>query len=299
MYNRRNFTFRYHKSFSENIVKLLKQIIYDFLIRRHQTFSTALFNSGYISKNYLLHRAWEPEIVSYIKHVAKESSLNTFIDIGANIGVSSFQVIDSFVNLILVEPIPLCAQMCEYNLASHPEFSKKNVLILNSAIAETNTSLDIKINLEDLGSTSLAKEPLQTDLKDTKEFRSRNITVSTIDGTALANKIINHCNLKDKPFDALIKIDVEGYESIVLKEVLKIHNQINLKYLIIEVMNHDKLDECLKLLRMQSDYRIFSFRYSARGSRYRNMLSLIFGSTVTLSNSLPKSFPADVIFQRL
>ena len=162
----------------------------------------------------LRHRGeWEKEVSNFlsscIKDLKKESRNITLLDLGANIGLISLQVINDLefnIQLIAVEPLPQHISALERNLKS---ISRTNeVIILPVALGLESKMEYIHKQNTNSGNTSLIARVVPTDqvskvkiqMLDTEEFSSKYLQI-------------------DHNF--VIKSDLQGFDAKVLSRLSK------------------------------------------------------------------------------
>ena len=157
----------------------------------------------------LRHRGeWEKEVSKFlsecIRDLKKESQNITFLDLGANIGLISLQVINNLefnIKLIAVEPLPQHISALKRNLKS---ISRTNeVLILPVALGLESKMEYIHKQNTNSGNTSLIARVVPTDqvskiriqMMDTEEFSSKYLQIE---------------------HNFVIKSDLQGFDAKVL-----------------------------------------------------------------------------------
>ena len=157
----------------------------------------------------LRHRGeWEKEVSKFlsecIRDLKKESQNITFLDLGANIGLISLQVINNLefnIKLIAVEPLPLHISALERNLKS---ISRTNeVLILPVALGlESKMEYIYKQNTNS-GNTSLFARVVPID-------QVSKVRIQILNTEEFARKYLQN----DHNF--VIKSDLQGFDAKVL-----------------------------------------------------------------------------------
>jgi len=185
----------------------------------------------------LFGRDKEPEIELFTKLLSKNSFV---IDVGANRGTYSFPIIRRIRKrgfLFLFEPIPELYEYLNTGFASY-----KNVKIFPLACSDKNETREISIPTSEgnlgFGSASFVNKHI--------DFQSKSIECVRIDDLEIAK--LN-----------FIKIDVEGFEFLVLKGALKtIEN--NRPVILAEIDFNMGNTYFMQLTRMiqKLDYRVFA-----------------------------------------
>lgn len=223
--------------------------------------------TDYVAEDYFLSGCWEPEIVELIKRSAVHTEI--LIDIGANVGITTYQTAQYFQKCILFEPVPVLASAAQFNLRY-----QNNCIVHPQGIArhEENTFIDVPSN--NTGSATVSHN-----------------------GTTLC-KFINRKQLTKliSPFKkvsgATIKIDVEGLEVDVLRETHASLKNIAKIFYIIEVNSKESFDQILEII---PNFNISILKYSARQNALTKILCLILGRKIELIDADKKiKFPCQI-----
>ena len=172
-----------------------------------------------------------------------------FIDIGANQGLYSL-VAGSNVNCLKVfafEPVPTTSEILTKNISMNNLGGKSEVH--TKAISNKNTFQKIYINLEHSGATSINQV--------TSESRSSQaVDIETVNSSYLDELTI------PKDVDVVIKVDVEGYEKIVIEQLIQTNflSNINTIYYEYDTKIQDNMDAIEKLLRQNGFANFFEVK---------------------------------------
>ncbi|MGB8192438.1 MAG: FkbM family methyltransferase [Chitinophagaceae bacterium] len=164
-----------------------------------QTFNIPVINKvGFL--NLFPHEAWMPEVLKYLFKIKK----GAFIDVGANTGQTLLAVksIDKNIPYIGFEPNPACVLYLRELIRQN---DLKDVTLYPCGIAERSSMLTLNFFSED--STDPMASIVENFRPDQKTFRQEFVPCFRFDQIE---------GLSDKDV-AVIKIDVEGGESEVLK----------------------------------------------------------------------------------
>ena len=156
--------------------------------------------SNYCERKFLRRgQFYDQDEMNYLSQTCRIHPNPVFIDVGANIGLYSFLLAKSVPNLrvLAIEPHPGIRRQFEYNLSLNPNC---NIEIQGYAVSDQPSEVIMKTGPEDLGCTRIETEG---DVK--------------VECTTL-KAIVEKADLSR--IDAL-KVDVEGFESKVLKPYLQ------------------------------------------------------------------------------
>jgi FkbM family methyltransferase len=146
-----------------------------------------------------------------------------FLDIGANIGIFSLIAKNNknCKKIIAIEPSKLIYRKLKKNLPS------KNCALYNVAITNFNGFADLSINKNHSGVSKLINK------KDKKNIKSQKVITKNY-------KFFDIIDEKFNPHNLIVKIDVEGHQLDVIKEIKKSKIYKNISVLYIENENNYK-----------------------------------------------------------
>lgn len=177
-----------------------------------------------ISKGLVEEGKFEEEIVSIVSDCVKIYPQATFIDIGANIGLMSMAALANNNKVIAIEPM---INNIAYISAS-AKLNRKSHLIryFNNAISNTRMKLygwEEKKSKNGGGTMFLTKDELAAKKTDAKD----NVEISSI----ILEDVLGQVDTEE----AIIKIDVEGYECKVLYDFLAAEDKkVYIPYIVME-----------------------------------------------------------------
>jgi FkbM family methyltransferase len=178
---------------------------------------------------------YEYSIIELINYLSKKNN-DFFIDIGANIGLTSVQCGKKFKKIILFEPNIFCLPILKINLEMN---LKKNYEIHQYALGKKNEKKKLYIPMKNWGGAFIKignyyKNFTLFQKDGFKKFNTKNYSKQTIiiKNTKIIFSEIFKKLIKEKKLKGIIKIDVEGYEKIIIQEISKILPK-NLKLFII------------------------------------------------------------------
>ena len=206
-----------------NIIGFKKVYLYNFLISKfifnnfcYSIYGVKLFNPNFNDDTFRFccggaYGHFLPNLLSKIQFKFR------FVDIGANIGIFSLCATKNknCEGIIAFEP----ADFIFDNLSKNLFFFKKKK-IFKKAISNYEKTGFLHINQKSSGSSRLVEE--------SREGRS----VSVVNYKFIEN-ILNSFSIN---YPLIIKVDTEGNDEVVLKELMKIEN-INIKYIYTELIH--------------------------------------------------------------
>lgn len=211
--------------FIQNATSILKSNIAIRILRKILSKEVNLFlrTNDIISHNPLINGNYEPHLIELYKYFSKEGHSEFFIDIGANIGLSSCFISKHFDALYLIEPNPLVFKILEVNVAVN-KYNEKFTLF-NFGLAKNSGIVKLMVPKHNWGGAFIVGRDNsynQTVLAKKDGFNSINpqnylqldVQVNKADESFYQ---IFHSLNKTSRIKGVIKIDVEGYEDNVLK----------------------------------------------------------------------------------
>ena len=187
--------------------------------------------------------SWEPVLASLLKFSASKGYSDFLIDIGANVGLTSCQSGKFFKEVHMFEPNPHCLKILEVNTF----FSLENIKyhIYKFGLGERNKKVKLMVPKKNWGgafihdhANSYSDKILarKDGFKKVNKKNYYNTEIIVKNASHELKKIFK--GLAKKTGNAgVIKIDVEGYENVILKGIAESVNK-NLKIIII-FENHD------------------------------------------------------------
>lgn len=243
-----------------NLIKFIFEVIKRKVIIWHYnsikiTHQKSLF--PYLKYNDTITDAWyvfedyEKNVNNFIDNYVERGYQDFFIDIGANIGLTTISNWEKFHNLYCFEPNELVFNILKTNIAISCDQEK--VKLFNVGLGLETGKYMLKIpkhnfggafieeNNEYTNETLLEKESFEVE-KDSNYIN----TEVNIEGKDFLNEnVFNQFKVNDK---GIIKIDVEGYELQVLELIL---NTINASKTVIifenwQDINRDLIEDMIK-----------------------------------------------------
>lgn len=172
----------------------------------------------------LMHRA-DIEELFFLEEYLRTSVNKTFFDLGANIGFYSMYIAKNVQNVevFAFEPDDYNINKFQHNITLN---ALKNITIFPYAVAEANQNMQLRIKPFGRGSNSLLLP---------QKFHEKNDTFQQIE----AKRLIDVVNETGVSSIGAMKIDIEGYEYLVIKDFFVEENRALFpKVLIIEEWGH-------------------------------------------------------------
>lgn len=214
--------------FNLSAISYLKKQILTMLFKKLTSKNNIKFflrTNDIISTDPILFDTHEEHIINLYKKCSNDGYSDFFIDIGANIGLSSIIVEKHFKKIIAFEPNPLVFKILEVNFASNVNSEKFN--LNNFGISQEDNTATLRIPKHNWGGAHVVdelnsySEAVLIKKDGFKNYDSDNYIESKIElknGTACFKNLFN--DLKENNLcKGFIKIDVEGFEELVLQEI--------------------------------------------------------------------------------
>jgi FkbM family methyltransferase len=202
-----------------------KRSLYKRLTRR----ALPVFTLGgdVISVNPQVHGVYEPQVMHLIETAAAQGMNHFFVDIGANIGLIACQAAPHFRKLILFEPNPQVLPILHANTSRWLHATEHEIHAFALGTSDSVTQLRVPRGnlggafIQDAGNsysaTTLARKDGFAEL-DARNYESIDIPVRNGKEVLARLAIV----LKAQGFEqGVFKLDVEGYEPVVLEAILE------------------------------------------------------------------------------
>jgi len=202
-----------------NFKRRFKRSIFKKLTRK--SLNVFLRGGDIISVDPLLEGAHEHALTKFIGNCAENGMSDFFIDVGANIGLTSCQNGNGFKKVYCFEPNPLCVNILKTNLAI--SLSKGDFKIFDFALGDEDGEFDLYVPKHNWGGAFV---------KDGNDYADDVLGKKDgFEGINSDNYILNTVKVKNSEVvftdlfasiveknlhNGLIKIDVEGFERKVL-----------------------------------------------------------------------------------
>ncbi len=178
-----------------------------------------------ILPSLLKNGAWERHLINIVKKYSKKNKY-IFLDIGANIGLISRQILNTNIEIHRVfcfEPDKEKINLINYNLSRY-----KNIKIMNYGFGKKDTKMRLYKNIYNSGDSSFQKK--------TSNFSKANIK-------NINNFFLN--NLSTNQFPIIYKSDTQGMDEEIIFS-LKDKFLKKIQIMIIEISNPQKLLKNIK-----------------------------------------------------
>jgi FkbM family methyltransferase len=256
-----------HKIFKifVDVINFKKVSIYNLLINFfyygnycYSYYGVKLFNVNFndVTFRYSCGGAYSPYYFNFLKNYNKRF---IFIDIGSNLGLFS---IASALNkncefIFAIEPQRSIINSLKKNLS----FNNNKFRICNFAISDFNGNSFFAQNIKDLGSSRLSSNK---NINKNKHLLKK----VAVKNFSFFKKIL----LEYPNQDFVVKIDVEGHENIVLKEIRKSKILFKVKHFYMET----SLSNLKKLRYYLKDYKLRSVNPVISGNDIKQYCDLEF-----------------------
>jgi FkbM family methyltransferase len=213
-------TFELARPYSDQRFQKLKYSLYKKLTKK----ALPLFFKGadIISIPPLANGIYEPEITALINHLAGQKYSDFFVDIGANIGLSSCQCGANFDEVHMFEPNPDCVSILKVN--AKIALKKMKFFINEYGLGAKKEKLKLYVPFDNWGGAFIKsddnayKQDLLSEKDGYGKFNEDNYQVLDVQIEAASEvlfELFDELNRRNKT-NGVIKIDVEGYEGLVL-----------------------------------------------------------------------------------
>jgi len=170
----------------------------------------------------------EKPLTNLIEFFSEKNFSDYFIDIGANIGLSSCQNGSAFQKVICFEPNPLCANILRTNLAI--SLPSEKFIINEFALGEAEGNFELCIPKHNWGGAFIRSD----DNAYSEAILASKDNFDGLDSDNYVNSVVQVKSTKDTFLDifsnlrrkdlkkGIIKIDVEGFEEVVLLGIAEV-----------------------------------------------------------------------------
>ena len=268
----------------------LKRKLFKFSIKRSAPFF--LNFKDHISEERMVNGVHDEDLVNSIILFNKKGYSDFFIDIGANIGLVSCSVGMNFKKIFCYEPNSLIFKILEVNIKSF--LNDNDVLLNNFALGKKNQKAMLYIPKLNWGGAFIINKDqnyskkLLSNKDGYKNFNKKNYLLQKIfikQTTKVFNKLFTS-KIKKKE-KGIIKIDAEGMDLVILKDILS--SNINVSNITIIFENFSSKIELKKIInplmkklyfyKIERNRKIEKFPFKI----YSWILMIIFGSKMIIS----------------
>ncbi len=198
-----------------------KRILFKELTKDAQPF--VVIGKDSLSVDPQVNGVYEPIIKNLIDYLAQNGYGDFLIDIGANIGLSSCQSGSAFKEIHCFEPNPICAAICKLNLQKF--LPQANYHLHEYGLGEGDRTAILKIPFGNSGGAFIAdgvnaySNEVLASKDNFQSFDARNYFEQPI-AIKSARSVLETLTqelLEKQRSAGVIKLDVEGYEPVILK----------------------------------------------------------------------------------
>lgn len=171
-----------------------------------------------ISISPVLRGAHEPEMNALLEALCSIGFSDFMLDIGANIGLITIQSGFRFKSLHAFEPNPTAFSILSANCQ---QFGLEHVHLYPFGIGVRDDSVDLHVPKGNMGGAYIAGEEnaySDEDFRQNDSERNHRVSVQIKRGAVVLSQVFENLR-KSAQTSGVIKIDAEGYELIILKEI--------------------------------------------------------------------------------
>jgi FkbM family methyltransferase len=190
-----------------------------------------------ISLNPMTRGYHEKDVEAFIKWASLSGFSNFLIDVGANIGLTTCLAGENYKNIYCFEPNILVRRILETNLDITFNKQDKNIKVFPFGLGNQELSTTITIPKKNFGGAFIIEnnqysQDVLASKDGFKSFDQKNYLNIEIKVKSLAQELAPIFNLsaqENLEVKGLVKLDVEGYELVLLQElykILPIHSEI-------------------------------------------------------------------------
>ena len=244
-----------------------------------------------ITDAWYIFEEYEKNINNFIDSYTTRGYKNFFIDIGANIGLTTLSNSSKFDDIYCFEPNSLVFNILKTNIAMSSDENK--ITLFNVGLGLTRGKYNLKIPRHNFGGAFVEKDNAynKETLLEKDGFldeKSENYIDTIIDIESKDFLEKNVTSKLEKSSEGIVKIDVEGYELQILELILK---TINVKKLVIIFENWQKIDQKIieKMVIQNSSFSSFKIKYIKWLNSYYDKLRLksIYSNPIPLDRNNP------------
>jgi FkbM family methyltransferase len=301
--------FQFKIGFKKKIISLIKKKIFlkifgDF----YSNLNIVLPVNDKVLKEYIIDKIYEEDITRLISFLNKNKYNDFLIDIGANFGLTSCQNGNKFKFVHLYEPNRECINLLKINLSLN--FLNNNYQIHPYGLGEKNHNTILNIPKYNCGGAFVLDKNNSYNLKILSQkdgFNSinmknyYNIPIVIKDAKLEFKKIFKEFKIKKFNY-GIIKIDVEGYELTILKNLSKVYPKSLKTFIIFESHNKnleiDKIKEYFKNHSMQISKLETILPYKKKNFKIFKLFYLIFKPIkLKINNEEIKDWSGNIILK--
>lgn len=213
----------------QNFFKIVKQKIKFFIFDTMVKEGNPIFviSNDSLSLKYQLEGEYEKYITFLTEYYSGKGFKNFFIDIGANIGISSCLGGKNFERIFCFEPNPFLVNVLKANLELF--FPNQDYEVFNYGLGDEIGKFETFIPKKNWGGAFINSKKnsysqnILLEKDNFKTFDPKNFLTTEVEIRSTQEVLKNLFNTfdTDKPNKGVIKIDVEGFEPLVLEGISK------------------------------------------------------------------------------
>jgi FkbM family methyltransferase len=272
------------------LLNSLRRKLFRFVIKYSKPFF--LNFKDHISEERMVNGVHDEDLVNSIVYFNKKGYSDFLIDIGANIGLISCSVGKDFKKIFCYEPNLLIFKILEANVKSF--LNIRNVILFNFALGKKKQKATLYVPKLNWGGAFILNKyqsyskKLLSNKDGYKKFNKENYLLQKI-SIEQTKKIFNKLfksKIKKKE-KGIIKIDAEGMDLVILRDILG--SKVNVSNLIIIFENFSSKVDLKKII---NDSKKKLYFYKIERNRkiekfpfkfYSWILMIIFGSRMIIS----------------
>jgi FkbM family methyltransferase len=213
-------SFRHRIRIGQAISDRIRQRLGQRLLKR--SLPVFLRGGDWISLKPLVNGCWDPTLQALFTHAARHGYQDFFIDIGANIGLTSCQCGDFFREVLMFEPNSEIFPILELNTRLALRTCRKRAF--NFGLGPTASSTTLNVPLDNFGGAFIHDQhnAYSDELFAARHSKSsfdlagyRQVPIRIEATSAVMPPLFNELRTKGLT-NGVIKIDAEGYEKAIL-----------------------------------------------------------------------------------
>jgi len=211
-------SFSFQQTTSQKLRHIYKQRLYNWLVDRRA--NMFMKPTDIISIRPTVLGYHEPYLEAFIRSCTPKYS-DFFLDIGANIGLSTIAVGQKFRKIDCVEPNPLLLNVLRTNLAINNLCNRINIHPIG--LGERDQKMEMCVPHDNFGGGFLPNGNAYNDVSNAISMRGNCITKNqTVEIRSAQNwfDCLFSTYINSGLNNGVIKIDVEGYEKIIFEALL-------------------------------------------------------------------------------
>lgn len=220
----------------------------------------SLISSKYDFRSYLIPQGSQNHKISFLKKMLLEGY---FIDIGASYGEFSKVLEPLQKEIFCIEPNKYVFECLKDTFKNN-----KKVKLLNNAVSDKSVKLSFPSKIANSGNSTLINEKLKK-IYSAYDYISKINVLNEVETIRLSEFIEN--NIPQDNAIINIKIDVEGFEELIIKDLLN-YKYLNQNQIFIMFENNMKFKDQLKNIRnLLEKFKELNFKFYSIPSQMENM----------------------------